>query len=103
MQNLIKPTLNFINHVRREVGDREPLAEIPKGSPDNVVRCPVARGVALWPHSVYASNDHVALTSIDEGVMTTREFAYPDEVLLFVRAFDRGDIPELLIDESVGA
>jgi len=89
---LIAETLAWVNEERQRYG-RPALDEMPKGLVDHSRECPVARALEDEGNSVISDPLGVAYYLKDRFVRVD----YPDAVVFFVRRFDRGEIPEMIL------
>lgn len=91
-EQLIEATLAWVNEERGRYR-RPPLSELPKGLVDHNRECPVAR--ALEHDGLPVITSHEGCMYQIPGHLVSSLF--PDDVVLFVRRFDRGEIPELAL------
>lgn len=83
--------LDWINSTREEygLGGGTPLARIPTGVPRESNCCPIANAFGGGPLAVHRWA--TVLRAWDD-----EEIAHPAYVAEFIRAFDAGEIPELI-------
>lgn len=88
-----KDVLGWVNRARAEyhIGGGEPLGALPMGARHRACECPIA--VALGgPGSVFVTYYVIDFERVGKWVHP------PEYVEQFIRAFDRGEIPELDLD-----
>lgn len=88
-----KDVLDWVNRARAEyhIGGGEPLDALPMGGRDRCHECPIAVALGGYDNVTVLP----ATISLDRIARTVRT---PEYVEQFIRAFDRGEIPELDVD-----
>jgi hypothetical protein len=89
-----KDVLDWVNRARAEynIGGGEPLDALPMGARHRAGECPIA--LALGGRgSVMVLPSGICFECVDKWV-----YPPPEYVQQFIRAFDRGEIPELDVD-----
>ena len=94
-QDIIKETLEWCNRKRQEMG-LEPFEKLPKGRRYDAVSCPCGKATGLhvegYGYFTLAEwrNEANKIDKLFHGI--------PETVKVFIGCFDRGLIPELVIE-----